>query len=121
MRLRSSREDDDDRSRGAWSRGTLDHGQGGWFGDPEGHSEASRKGWEGRGMSRVSSHRMSRYDDDDEECGGSSRNIHWRGRGNDEDRGVRSSRSASNRGQSGWFGDSEGHSEASRRRWQYRD
>ncbi|WP_158279452.1 hypothetical protein [Falsochrobactrum shanghaiense] len=25
-----------------------DRGRGGWFGDPEGHSEASRRGWEER-------------------------------------------------------------------------
>ena len=42
-------EDDDDRGRG---------GHGGWFGDPRGHSEASRRGWEERGGSR------SNYRDD---------------------------------------------------------
>jgi hypothetical protein len=31
---------DDDRGR--------DRGQGGWFGDSEGHSEASRRGWQNR-------------------------------------------------------------------------
>jgi hypothetical protein len=35
-------DDDDDRGRG---RGRS---QGGWFGDPEGHSEASRRGWRDR-------------------------------------------------------------------------
>lgn len=35
---RSSRGDDDGRG----------HGRGGWFGDPRGHSEASRRGWEDR-------------------------------------------------------------------------
>lgn len=39
---RRSRHDDDDRS---YSR---DRGQGGWFGDPEGHSEAAERGWERR-------------------------------------------------------------------------
>ena len=32
--------DDDQRSTG--------RGHGGWFGDPEGHSEASRRGWDDR-------------------------------------------------------------------------
>jgi hypothetical protein len=31
-------------SRRGWERG--DHGPSGWFGDPEGHAEASRRGWE---------------------------------------------------------------------------
>ncbi|HWA01626.1 MAG TPA: hemerythrin domain-containing protein [Caulobacterales bacterium] len=35
------REDDDD-------RGSRGRGHGGWFGDPEGHSEAARRGWEDR-------------------------------------------------------------------------
>ena len=44
---RSRYDDDDDDRRGG-------RGHGGWFGDPEGHSEASREGWEGRrGMSSV--------------------------------------------------------------------
>ena len=47
----SSRRYDDDDDRG-YSRG---RGQGGWFGDPEGHSEASRRGWDHR-----------RDDDDDD-------------------------------------------------------
>jgi hypothetical protein len=25
-----------------------DHGQGGWFGDAEGHAEAARRGWRNR-------------------------------------------------------------------------
>ena len=76
--------DDDDRRS---SRGGG-RGQGGWFGDSEGHSEASRRGWDDRGGSR----------------------------GRDDDDG-RSSRGGGGRGQGGWFGDSEGHSEASRRGW----
>ena len=39
----ASRRYDDD--RGGYSR---DRGQGGWFGDREGHAEAARRGWDGR-------------------------------------------------------------------------
>ena len=64
-RSSSRRYDDDDRS---YSR---DRGQGGWFGDSEGHAEAARRGWDhrrdddddrdyGRG-------RSSRRDDDDDD------------------------------------------------------
>jgi hypothetical protein len=86
----SARYDDDDR------RSSRDggRGQGGWFGDPEGHSEASRQGWEERGG-------YSRY------------------RGQDDDDDRRSSRGGG-RGQGGWFGDPEGHSEASQRGWDER-
>lgn len=44
--------DDDDRGRDNRSRGGDDlgrgGGQGGWFGDSRGHSEAARKGWDNR-------------------------------------------------------------------------
>ena len=40
---RSRRSDDDDDRRSSSGRG-----HGGWSGDPEGHSEASRRGWENR-------------------------------------------------------------------------
>jgi hypothetical protein len=93
MSSRSSR-DDDDR-------------QGGWFGDSEGHSEAARRGWEERGGSRSSRGNWD-YDDD---------------RGMSSRRGGMSSRSSrddDDRGRGGWFGDSEGHSEAARRGWDER-
>jgi hypothetical protein len=79
---------DDDGRRSSGGRG-----QGGWFGDPEGHSQASREGWEDRGSSRSS---RGRYEEDD-------------GRGSSRGGG---------RGQGGWFGDPEGHSQASREGWQ---
>ena len=82
---RRFRDDDDDDGRG--------RGRGAWFGDREGHSEASRRGWESREGMRG----RSRYDDDDRRGGG--------GLGRD---------------QGGWFGDAEGHSEASRRGWEGR-
>ena len=49
---RSSRyqDDDDDRrgsSRGSGRGGSHEHG--GWYGDPRGHSQAARRGWENRG------------------------------------------------------------------------
>jgi hypothetical protein len=90
---RSPRYDDDDDYRS--SRGRE---RGGWYGDREGHSEASERGWEHRGSSRGGySSRSSRYDDDDN---------------------YRSSRGG--RGQGGWYGDPEGHSEASERGWEHR-
>ena len=90
-------EDDDGRS----SRGGRGHG--GWYGDPEGHAEASRQGWEHRGGGR------SRYDDDER---GSARSRY---RDDDDGRSGRGGR-----GHGGWFGDSEGHSEAARRGWERR-
>lgn len=99
-RSRNSDYDDDRRS-------SREHG--GWYGDPEGHSEASRRGWEERGGYRSSS--RSRYEDDDNGRYGS------RSRNSDYDDDRRSSRG----GHGGWFGDPEGHSEASRRGWRNRD
>ncbi len=91
-------EDDDYRS----SRGGGGRGHGGWFGDPEGHSEASERGWEHRGGSSRGgySSRGSRYEDDDDN---------------------RSSRSGGGgRGHGGWYGDPRGHSQAARRGWEDR-
>lgn len=134
--------DDDDgryssrgRSNDDDQRGSRGRGQGGWFGDSEGHSEASRRGWEDRGGSSSRSSRNGdddrrRYEDDDRRGGSSSRSS---SRYDDDERrsgsGSRSSRyddddnrrSSGGRSQGGWFGDSEGHSEASRRGWQNSD
>jgi hemerythrin superfamily protein len=117
---RYSEEDDDRRGR---------RGHGGWFGDSEGHSEASRRGREERGASgsnyrddddgrrrpmparddegRFTSSR-SRYDDDDDRRSSRSRYGH-----EDDDR-------RGGRGHGGWYGDPDGHSEASRRGWEER-
>jgi hypothetical protein len=74
-------------------------------GDPEGHSEAARRGWEERrGEYRG---RGSRNDDDDRGRGRGSRN-------DDDDRGRRGS------DHGGWFGDPRGHSTAARRGWESR-
>ena len=131
---------DDDRSSRGRDQGT------GWYGDPQGHSEASQRGWENRGNWRGSS---SRSDDDyDDRSSNGNRNQQGRGEGrgwygdsqghseaasrgrddrggsrssrgrDDDDDGRRSSRSS---GQGGWFGDSRGHAEAARRGWQNRD
>ncbi|MBV9994180.1 MAG: hemerythrin domain-containing protein [Caulobacteraceae bacterium] len=81
--------DDDDERGYAW-RG-RERGHGGWFGDPEGHAEASRRGWDER----------------------EGRSRSYRG---DEDE-----RRYAARGQGGWYGDPEGHSEASRRGWEERE
>lgn len=99
-RFTSSRSDDrDDRDRYA-SSGT---GRG-WFGDSEGHSRASERGWEERGGER----------------GRGSQGSYVRHSGRYEDEGNRGrERSGSSRGgHGGWFGDSEGHAEAARRRWE---
>lgn len=107
------------RSGGYESRGdySQDRGQGGWFGDSEGHAEAARKGWDER--EREGQGRMSRGGGgyDERRSGYSSR-----GRGRDEDEGRYGSRggSSDDRGQGGWFGDPEGHSEAARRGWEHR-
>ncbi len=79
---RSSRSRDDD------DRSSSSNRHGGWFGDAGGHSEAARRGWEGRDDHRSS----ARSGNDDRRSGGGS-------------------------GHGGWFGDSEGHSEAARRGW----
>jgi hypothetical protein len=95
-----SRDDDDNRGR------LSGRGQGGWFGDSEGHAEASRRGWDERSGS---SGRSAYRDDAERQSNFSSRD--------DDDRG----RSSGGRGQGGWFGDSEGHSRAAREGWEDRD
>lgn len=95
------RYEDDDRRRGSGGRG-----QGGWFGDPEGHSQASRRGWDERSGS---SGRSSYRDEDDRGYRSGSRYEDERGR------------SSGGRGQGGWFGDSEGHSQAAREGWEDRN
>jgi hypothetical protein len=86
-------------SRRGWESGS--HGDSGWYGDPEGHSEASRRGWEGRGHET-----RSRRNDDERD---------YR-RSDEYERGGSGGRG----GHGGWSGDPEGHSEASRRGWQNR-
>ena len=98
-----SRDDEDDRRGG--------RGHGGWYGDPEGHSEASRRGWEERG----GSHTRYRDDDDDRRRSMPARDDEGRftssrSRYDDDDDDRRGSR-----GHGGWYGDPEGHSEAARR------
>jgi hypothetical protein len=124
-------------SRGGWEtrrREGTDHDSG-WHGDPEGHSQASRMGWETR--RRESG---DRYDDDRGRSGGGYESR-GSGRGygggygggyENEGRGSHMSDYDSrgggrgyggggrDHGQGGWFGDSEGHSEASRRGWDSR-
>ncbi|NOW46379.1 hypothetical protein FHW96_002539 [Novosphingobium sp. SG751A] len=105
----SGRDDNDDRDYGRRSEqryGRDDdrqysgrgRGHGGWFGDSEGHSEASRRGWEN------SDHGRSGWYGDSEGHSDASR----RGWENPD------------HGRSGWYGDPEGHSEASRRGWDER-
>ena len=102
--------DDDDRGRG----------RSGWHGDPEGHADASRRGWDGRRDDEDDRRGSRGYDardargrfiDDDRGRYDSARGDD-RGRyGRDDDRG------GSSRGHGGWFGDSGGHAEAARRGW----
>jgi hemerythrin superfamily protein len=123
-------DDDDDRyssrsasSRRGGSRSDYDDegGEPGWHGDPEGHSEAARRGWETREREMRSSGRGGGG-------GGGGRGGGGGGRGRDDDDGRSSSRSRGGgnggRGQGsqgGWFGDSRGHAEAARRGWENRD
>jgi hypothetical protein len=118
----ADRDRDDDRRYS--SRGGRDDDDGrGWHGDPQGHSEASRRGWEER---RGESRSFSRDDDDRDR---SDRERDSRGRfTDDDDRGYRSRGSDRDRdergrfdnddrrsgGGRGWYGDSRGHAEAAR-------
>lgn len=142
---RSRDYDDDERGSRYRSRGeSHGYGHGGWYGDPEGHSEASREGWrhsshEGSGWRgdpeghsrasregwRHSSHEGSGWYGDPEGHAEASREG-WEergryggrqsGRGRDDDEGYRRSQG----GRGGWNGDSEGHSRASREGWRDR-
>jgi hypothetical protein len=86
---RSPRGGDSDQDDRRSSRGG---GPGGWFGDPAGHSEAARRGWEER----------------------DERGFRGRSSRDDDDRRSRG-------GHGGWFGDPQGHSEAARRGREERD
>jgi hypothetical protein len=112
-----SRQDEDERYGSRSSSRYGDEGRGGswpryenegrgWSGDPRGHSEASRQGSEHRGESDR----------------GDSDRGRFSGRQQDEDDRWRSSRrwGHDDRDQGGWFGDAEGHPEASRRGWRNR-
>lgn len=116
-RSRGRHDDDDD------DRDSRGRGRGGWFGDSEGHSEASRRGWEERGNGGGSRSR-SRDDEDDDRrgyrgssssSGGGGGRSRSRYEDDDDDRDRRGRR------RGGWFGDSEGHSEAARRGWENSD
>lgn len=111
-------------SRRGWQN--SDHGDSGWYGDSEGHAEAARRGWEDRddrGRSASRSRSSSRYEDEDDSRSGGGRSSSSRSRSSredyDDDRSSSRGRS-SGRGQGGWFGDSEGHSQAARQRWEGR-
>jgi hypothetical protein len=140
----TSDDDRDDRGRyrasgGGQSRYRDDDDGRGWHGDPQGHSEASRRGWEERRS-------FSRYDQDDDDRRGSHGPSRGYGRDDDDDRrgGYRGvardeegrftsrgtgrddydddrGRYSRGRGHGGWFGDPEGHAEASRRGWDERE
>jgi hypothetical protein len=79
-------------SRRGWER--SEHGESGWYGDREGHSEASRRGWD-------EGHRSQRRDEDDERYGRQSEVAGRYGRSSgyeDEDRGGYGGRYESRRG-----------------------
>ena len=102
-----SHDDDDDRRGGRSMRGGgNDQGQGGWFGDRQGHSQASRMGWDERRL-EGSDHDSGWHGDPEGHSEASRRGWETRRReGTDHD--------------SGWHGDPQGHSEASRRGWETR-
>jgi hypothetical protein len=93
-----SRDDEDERyrSREDYAGG---RGDGGWFGDPEGHREASRRGWQ-----------SERYG----ESG-------WYGDPQGHSDASRRGWPGGRHGESGWYGDADGHSQASRRGWDERE
>jgi hypothetical protein len=97
------RDRDDDgrftRRGGSYEGRGEGRGQGGWFGDSEGHSEASRRGWES----------------------GSHGDSGWYGDSEGHSQASRRGWDSPRHGESGWYGDSEGHSEASRRGWEDRE
>ncbi|MDR6510466.1 hemerythrin superfamily protein [Novosphingobium capsulatum] len=107
-------------SRKGWEN--SDHEGSGWYGDPRGHSEASRRGWDERGSSSRggryddADRRSSRSRDDDDDRSRSRRMSH----DDDDDRGRSRGGRDDDRGHGGWFGDSRGHSEASRKGWESR-
>ncbi|MBV9290445.1 MAG: hypothetical protein JO288_21950 [Hyphomicrobiales bacterium] len=94
------------------SRRGEGRGHGGWFGDPEGHSEAARRGWE-HGHEGNYRARSSRYDEDDRRYE-SRRSSRYEDE--DDERGSR----GRDRGHGGWSGDPEGHSQAARKGWEHR-
>lgn len=122
-RGRSSRgrEDDDDRRYSSRHRDDDDRRHGGWFGDSEGHAEASRRGWQrsdrgdsgwygdSEGHSEASRRGWQRSDHGDNG---------WRGDPEGHSEASRRGWQRSDRGESGWYGDAEGHSEAARRGWE---
>jgi hypothetical protein len=140
----SSRDRDDDERSSSSDRGR------GWYGDPQGHSEASERGWEGRsGASRRGGSYRGRDEDDDRSRGGAGRGSGhggwfgdpeghsraaeegWEQRGSgeyrrsssrdeDDGNGYRSSRGSRGGGHGGWFGDPEGHSRAAEEGWEHR-
>lgn len=118
---RGGRGYDDDNRRSGSSRGggMRGEGQGGWFGDPQGHSEAARRGWQHRDDDDRGGRSRSGYQDDDDDRG------YYRSRHDDEDDRRYRSRSQQDdddggRERGGWFGDPRGHSEAARRGWDNR-
>jgi len=114
----------------------------GWYGDSEGHSQASERGWEERQGSRGYSddNRGSRsggygggqghggnqgegrgwYGDSQGHSRAAERGWEERGYSGRQSGNQGRGSSRSQEGHGGWFGDSEGHSEAARRGWQDR-
>ncbi len=144
-----SRYDEDERYRGEdEARG---RGRGGWFGDPEGHSEASRRGWRSshhgesgwygdpEGHSQASRRGWEEREDDERRGNGDrgrfAEGERYRGARFSEDERYRGGRFSEDerhggyergyemrgRGHGGWYGDPERHSQASRRVWEERE
>ncbi|HZZ62851.1 MAG TPA: hypothetical protein VFE63_17085 [Roseiarcus sp.] len=106
------REGHSEASRRGW-RSSRQGGESGWYGDPEGHSEAARRGWSERRDEYDEGRYRSRprYEDED-------RRYESRRREDDDERYGRGGRNRSGHG--GWSGDPRGHSEAARKGWEHR-
>lgn len=103
---RSSYDDDEDSGSGGRSRSNSGRG---WYGDSEGHSRAAQQ----RQQSQ------SNYDDDDR--GGRGRSQGGRSEGSRSQSSRSQGGRSQGQGHGGWFGDSQGHSQAARRGWRDRD
>ncbi|WP_408587883.1 hemerythrin domain-containing protein [Novosphingobium sp.] len=118
---------DDDRSGGRSSRGRDDDDDrsgrdrdrnGRFTSDDRGGSRSGRNGSSTRGYDDDRGRSSSRGRDDDGERDGGRRGG-WFGDSEGHSEAARRGWDHDRRGESGWFGDSDGHSEASRRGWDH--
>jgi len=122
--------DDDDRGYRSRGRDEDDRRGGRGGGDRDDRDDRGRftndedRSYRSRGRDDDDDRRGARGDDRDRDDRGrftsddDDRRYRSRGRDDDDDRGARG---RGGRSQGGWFGDSEGHSEAARRGWEDRE